>query len=573
MKRSMLFYICLGFAFSSKVVFAQWGAGISMGMQACPYGMYRGAGSYSVSDELYAAWKEKNDKNNDFRSAKKKLQSATQRRKNYENKLKSRLSGDIVQDVINHICNSSAKTATQSACNNVASGGTKDTPAVSRDSSSHNCTWVEYASDKGGVNDQICENENFVKGNSESHKYECKTGIKYFGDACSKEKDAEVKKGEAEQEYYEAKEKYEMLKDEVKNDRDDDEDTIEGVPCVDCVLAARKRRESSLVSQIGSLALGGAALGGSLYLLNQSMKADSRLGYPVQGYAAPIMNMGLPFLMAGAYGAMGGGGIGAGGFGCAPTIGNYGAYPMGNLGIMGGQLGMNPGMMGGAFGYPSMFRGAPAALGFPYAGMEGRMNPALMGNPLLGNPLALGNPMFGGGGGAPNVLPYMGGALGNGLGGNPFGGGLGTPGILPMMGGLGGLGGVGGFNPNSLAYQADMMNQALQMQAQQAQAQMASLNDYLRRAETVNSLQNEIVRMQQQIMQISSGGYYSGSYSGAPNVLPYMGSSNSATSSSPFSNNNYSLLPGGTSLLPGSSTTVPGSSTTTPSVLPYIRGR
>ncbi|USN47346.1 MAG: hypothetical protein H6626_14335 [Pseudobdellovibrionaceae bacterium] len=320
------------------------------------------------------------------------------------------------------------------------------------------------------------------------------------------------------------------------------------------------------------LNVGMAALGG--YLSYQGVKyvtdANTSLGWQTNPYLA--VGIGYPFLAAGLYGAFGGG-IGAGGFACggypagpyggmAGMYGNFGGgfgfppawgagYPggpfmpgMGPWGMAGpyGGMGMGyPGMGGMGFGmaggYPAaggmgfgMAGGYPAAGGMGF-GMAGGY-PAMVGYP------AAGGMGFGMAGGYPAMAYPAAGGMGFGMaGGYPAAGGMGfgMAGGYPAAGGMGfgmaggypamgypaaagGMGYVGGYpamgGAGSIQMQQQLMQQQMAAQQYYLQQQQRYFAEQQQRSVLVGRLQQELVKIQQQIQQISMGGGGYGGYSG-----------------------------------------------------------
>lgn len=84
-----------------------------------------------------------------------------------------------------------------------------------------------------------------------------------------------------------------------------------------------------------------------------------------------------------------------------------------------------------------------------------------------------------------------------------------------MMPGMGGMG--------QAQMQMAMMNSYMQAMQNYMQSQQAYLQDQQYRAQTISSLQDQMMRLQMQIYQISAGGSYSGYNLGGPTTLPYPG--------------------------------------------------
>ncbi|MFM6930355.1 MAG: hypothetical protein ACKOX6_17960 [Bdellovibrio sp.] len=163
----------------------------------------------------------------------------------------------------------------------------------------------------------------------------------------------------------------------------------EGGVCVDCIASGNgytyQKPQTDWANVIANVGTGLAAM----YVGYQSNKMVSEnnaaLGWPSQSY--PTWGYGLPYLAAGAYGALGGG-TGQGGFGCGGSssggmsVGGAFGYPasMTGMNTMGGGIyangmgpwGMNMGnMSGNAYGYPGTMGGMMSSYSGTYLGSSG----------------------------------------------------------------------------------------------------------------------------------------------------------------------------------------------------------
>lgn len=215
--------------------------------------------------------------------------------------------------------------------------------------------------------------------------------------------------------------------------------------CVDCMLGGNgyvfKQQKPSGMEIAANFVLGaGAILAGKSQ--NETIaKYNAKLGFPSSSY--PSVGYGFPYIMAGLYGALGGG-IGHGGFGCGSSMagGGYANGPGGMMGPfgLGGLYGPNG---GGAFGYPNGMYGpsmgggiympgmGPWGMAGPWGngGMMGYPGSIMMSGGLMMNG-GMGMPMMGGG-----MMGYPMGSMMN--GGIMMNGGMGMPMAgMPMSGGM-----------------------------------------------------------------------------------------------------------------------------------------
>ena len=550
MKRSFLFLMMLMFV-AHEHAFAQYmpqqqqqyGSGIWPGQQGCQMENGPAPGASDESDETDAIKKRlamQKKKKTELDRKLSRLKSDSVKAKRAVDK---RLNPDVSSQIFEHLdrpdlsansysCNAASAGSTQTNPNpgdgtQGASGSPAQIP-LSQETFCKDGTnlWARYALAGGQVRDSICDVRGWTRGGD---SFDCKSGIQDYV--------------EAKREMEEVREELNGVKGEIKALERELADTrariaelkeseeTEGGYCATCNMARRGGyRPSGWQVAAGLLtAAAGGALGyfGGKYAVDQNAK----LGWPTSPYW--VAGMAYPMVAAGIYGAVGGGVMG--GVGCGGTFGPGGGMYGGMPGAFGAAPGLYGGMggmpMGGMMGYPGMMAmgggiaiGMPAMGGYPgmmamgggiamagYPGMMAMGGYPYMGMPAMGGMMGYPGMMAMGGGiamGMPGMLPYpgmmaMGGAMAMG----------GYPGMMAMGGamamGMPAMGGMGMQN---------MMMQQYYMQMQQQMAyQQQAMSDYMQRMQTVGYLSNEMARLQQQIMMISTG--MGGSYS----VLPYPG--------------------------------------------------
>jgi hypothetical protein len=242
-------------------------------------------------------------------------------------------------------------------------------------------------------------------------------------------------------------------------------------------------------------------------------------GYPMAGFPmAGGAYAGYP-MAGGMVGAIGGLGAIAGGFPMAgfPIAGGaYAGYPM-----AGGMVGAIGGLGAIAGGFPmagGLYGGGLYAGGYPMAGgmvgAIGGLGAIAGGYPMAGFPMAggayAGYPMAGGMVGAIGGLGAI--AGGYPMAGYPIGGGMvgAIAGGYPISGGGGMVGAMSG-SMAGLQYQMQMMQMYQAQMNAWMQEQQRMQQDYSNRTMMVGRLQEELVRIQIQIQQISTGAYGGGS--------------------------------------------------------------
>ncbi len=550
MKRSFLFLMMLMFATHEHASAQymqqqqqQYGSGIWPGQQGCQQEQQGPApGASDESDETDAIKKRlamQKKKKTELDRKLSRLKSDAQKAKRAVDK---RLNSDVSSQIFEHLdrpdlsansysCNSASAGSTQTNPNpgdgtQGASGSPAQIP-LNQETFCKDGTnlWARYALAGGQVRDSICDVRAWTRGGD---SFDCKSGLQDYV--------------EAKREMEEVREELNGVKGEVKALERELADTrarlaelkeaeeTEGGYCATCNMARRGGyRPSGWQVAAGLLtAAAGGALGyfGGKYAVDQNAK----LGWPTSPYW--VAGMAYPMVAAGIYGAVGGGvlgGIGCGGtFG--PGAGMYGGMP-GAFGAAPGLYGGMGGMpMGGMMGYPGMMAmGGGIAVGMPAMGGYGGY-PMMGGYPgmmAMGGGIAFGMPAMGG------MMPYPGM-----MGGYPYmgmpamGGMMGYPGMMAMGGGIAvGMPAMGGMMPypgmmggamgmpamGGMGMQNMMMQQYYMQMQQQMAYQQQAMSDYMQRMQTVGYLSNEMARLQQQIMMISTG--MGGSYS----VLPYPG--------------------------------------------------
>ena len=275
--------------------------------------------------------------------------------------------------------------------------------------------------------------------------------------------------------------------------------------CYECMLsgngAVYKPYKSSALEIGGEVALGLGAMYMGSQLYKSTSANNASLGFPT----APVSTFGFgyPYFMGALYGAVGGGGMAGGSFGCGSSAsgGGFGAGPYGMMGPWGmqGMYGAN-GQMGGPFGYPASMYASPMGGGMFNAGM---------------GPWGMNGPW--------------------GLGGGGMGGGMG--GMMSPYGGMGGMGGMG------MGGNMQMQMQQMQMQMQQAQSymqyQQRQQQNYMASQQVMSNLYSQLNQLMSQIQQVQlgasmggsyTGGYYMGPYSTGTSTLPGVGTGTGTSS-------------------------------------------
>lgn len=569
MKRSFLFLMSLVFATHEHALAQymqqqpqaqqQYGSGIWPGQQGCQMESGPAPGASDESDETDAIKKrlamQKKKKTELDRKLSRLKSDATKAKRAVD----KRLNGDVASQVFQHLdqpdlgprsysCDAgSAGGAVTNPVPGEANPGGSGTPGSSVGTGGSSASaaqiplqqggpfcgpngrnfWAEYALAGGQVKDSICDVKAWVKISADS--FDCKSGLQDYVEA---KRDME----ETREELNGVKGEIKALERELADTRSRiaelrEAEETEGGYCATCTPARRGGpRTSGWQVAAGLLtAAAGGALGyfGGKYAVDQNAK----LGWPTSPYW--VAGMAYPMIASGIYGAVGGGMMG--GVGCGGTVGPGGMMAGGMPGAFGAAPGLYGGMggmpMGGMMGYPGMMAmGGGIAIGMPamggYGGYPGMMGgyPGMM---AMGGGIAIGMPAMGGYGGYPGMMGgypgmmAMGGAMAMGMPGTlPYPGMMGGyPGMMAMGGGIAmGMPAMGGMGMQN------MMQQQYYAQMQQQMAyQQQAMSDYMQRMQTVGYLSNEMSRLQQQIMMISSG--MGGSYS----VLPYPGYSGGYT--------------------------------------------
>ncbi|MBK9323256.1 MAG: hypothetical protein IPM97_10000 [Bdellovibrionaceae bacterium] len=410
---------------------------------------------------------------------------------------------------------------------------------------------------RGGVSGVVCENPYKSGEKSRYSSNECKKSLDVY-----REKTIESQKLSGQIQDSEnliARYKEDLpaaMKDAKERYKEDTESGI----CMDCMASGNGYITQRPGPDWAGVAANFLTAGTAMYMGYQNNKMvaeyNSDLGWPTQPY--PTWGFGLPFMLNGIYGALGGG-IGAGGFGCAAGpagMGGMGAGAYGNVGMQGpygypqGMFGgqMGGGMYNGGFGPtgmagpwglgggPGMGAGFSAGLGIGagmpgmggmYGGMPG-MGGMYGGMPGMGGMyggMGAGMPgmggMYGGmGAGMPGMggmyggMPGMGGmyggmpGMGGMYGGMPGMGGMygGMPGMGGMYGGMPGMGGMGSpYGMGGAQYQQAMMQMQMQQYNMYMQQQQQAMQNQMARQQTLMGLQNELSQLMYRIQQVQMG--------------------------------------------------------------------
>ena len=366
---------------------------------------------------------------------------------------------------------------------------------------------------RGGVSGAACENPYKSGAKSRYSPNECKKSLEVYRD---KTVESQKLAGQIEEsENLIARYKEDLpaaMKDAKERYKEDTESGI----CMDCMASGNGYITQRPGPDWAGVAANFLTAGTAMYMGYQNNKMvaeyNSDLGWPTQPY--PTWGYGLPFMMNGIYGALGGG-IGAGGFGCAGAGGmaGMGAGAYGNVGMQ-GPYGYPQGMFGGQMG-GGMYNG-----GIGPTGMAG--------------PWGLG--------GGPGIGAGFSAGLGMGMG-SPYG-----------MGGA--------------QYQQAMMQMQMQQYNMYMQQQQQAMQNQMARQQTLVGLQSELNQLMYRIQQVQMGygsvgtGYigagasvgvgagYGGSIGGGINIG---GGTGNPSVPIPAPNSNTGNTGGGATIIPASS--------------------
>jgi len=580
-------HILLGICFMLWASFsqAQFGTGMWGGMQTCPYEPVTGSGATSIEDDV-------NEQVDLIRNLQEELRDAKQDDKDFKKDLEYHkrkvksvgIKDDFFGVLDTHItsgatCSATATTAQPyepwqwnrickyyECANNASScscpNGAENCSERNTDRFSHNSTVnVDIACrDDGnkGVNSSTVDKNVYKAG-------DCKTSLKSYIETVNKQKqnqakierlDAEIKNARAEI----AKLKKDYSREIREQQREARRQMTEG-GCVDCAIGGtgtvfRPRKPSGweiFANSLTQIGLGALNVYGSYQTQKTVAEYNAQIGMPTNSY--PSIMAGLPNIMAGLYGGIGGA-VGAGGFGCMPGIGGYNNGANGMMGPFGNGSPYGPYGSPSVFGYPPGMYGTPVGggifmpgmgpwgqagpwglgggVGGPWGGMPGGM-PAMgyasTGFPATGYALggaiggAIGFPMnggmygggpWGGGGLYGGGFPASGGLYGGGgMFGGPIGGAIGGVMGWPTNGGMSGWpasGGLamGGFDSSAqMQWQLQQYQMQMQMQMQQYQMQMQYVKqqqeNYIARQRVVQGLQQELYSLMARLQQAQAG--------------------------------------------------------------------
>ncbi|WP_413557776.1 hypothetical protein [Bdellovibrio sp. HCB209] len=253
--------------------------------------------------------------------------------------------------------------------------------------------WQSYcdARQSGAVFGAVCDNSRFRAGGGRSNSATCKKAISSY-------RSNSQKSLKLQDEIDSLNRDIENAQEDLKEARNDRFGT-EGEVCLDCMAKNNsynyQNQQTDMTSLITNVALGAGAMYAG-YKTNQMVSENNaNLGYPTQ--TPSVLSYGYPYLAAGVYGALSGGGSGQGGFGCGGGSSMMGS--MGGMNSMAGMMGMGSmmgmGNMGSAFGYPSSMMGSMMGMSgglYTGMGMNSMMNPYSM-NSMYGNSM-YGNSMY-----------------------------------------------------------------------------------------------------------------------------------------------------------------------------------
>ena len=342
----------------------------------------------------------------------------------------------------------------------------------------------------GSVMESACTRPREARVDKIYNEQICKTNLRTYQDTLDKHAKAEALVATLEGEVEIAKDTIRALKGELRTamrerQREMRESQTEG-GCVECMIngsgGGQVVRKSSGMENLVNFGLGLTSMYFGSKDQREATEWHAKRG---RDYTpVPTLAYGYPFMMAGLYGAIGGG-VGQGAFGCASGVGGTGNGngPYGMMGPFGngGMYGNN----GGAFGYPNGMYGNGQMGGGMYLPGMGSWG---MNGPMGG----MGNGMMGGIGGGMMGYPMGGGGMGGGMMGMPMGTGM----DMSQM-------------------QMQMQQQAMQMQMQQyqqyMQMQQRYQENYMAKQRVVSGLTQELqslmMRLQQAQMGMSTGGY------------------------------------------------------------------
>ncbi|MCB0384888.1 MAG: hypothetical protein KDD43_05800, partial [Bdellovibrionales bacterium] len=230
MRRLVLILVMAAFVFSGNA-WAQWGAGVYGGMQACPYDYGGAEGSVDDDDGIQNIKRMKSQKQKSYDRKKKRQDDLRRRMKGYERAIRKTLLSQAASSVLEHLgdrergpnsyateCNPGNISATGTAGLSRADqmrtsrgigrniGGSATYPPasvfcvpvehdVNGDGKIGNCSpgqtegcdpveysnwWPDYAQDGGAVDPEVC-NSPFIKSSaSTEHKLDCKAAIQDY---------------------------------------------------------------------------------------------------------------------------------------------------------------------------------------------------------------------------------------------------------------------------------------------------------------------------------------------------------------------------------------------------------
>ena len=371
----------------------QWGMGYYGGMQACPYNYGGAEGSSSIQDDI-------SEKQEAIKEAKYQMKSKSSELKTLERRLKRNredveevVSTDYTEQIFKHIdedlrlCQyEGMEVQAQGDQGGVAVSTCGALPANETLTGFTTEQWKRIADPKksGSINGRVCtEFRTSEKGRRTPQ--DCQKALVEY----KKNSDRAAK---LRSEIDGLKSSVENLTDDIadlkkdyrEEQREARREALEGGYCENCAAQGSgysyRKPETNWGSVLANVGVGLAAT--YLGYRSQEMIADhnASIGFPSNPY--PAWGFGLPFLLNGATEALGGGGgygaigggIGAGGFGCAGN--NGGAYGM--MGPYGGANGNgmwgNPYAMGGFNPYGGgMYAGGmgPWGMNGPMGGMMG----------------------------------------------------------------------------------------------------------------------------------------------------------------------------------------------------------
>lgn len=465
MFKKIIFSLTLILPLISAAQVNMWGTGMYGGMQGCSTNVRAGTGATSMDDttkEIMTEIQEAQQQLKTKKSEKKKVDRSVQKtRANIEKTISTDYSEFIFEHIENsRRCEEYRGLAAPEGFTAQGDEG-EETIANANMIPVHGFTASEWSQHcdrgkSGSVSGSVCSSPKFQEQGGRNDTAGCRKSLSEYRKQHSQAEKLQREIEGLENQIANLKEDLKDAKQEAREEAREGGSfaQTEGDVCIECIQngsgGASQRNQTDWANVIANVGTGlfASYVG---YKQNQMVaEYNSNAGWPTQSY--PALGYGYPYLVAGLYGAMGGG-TGQGAFGCGS-----GMYGTGN---MNGPMGMT-----GAFGMGGLYGSMGGAFGYP-AGM-------------------MGNTMGGG--------MYMGGMMGSYAG--------------SMMGAYTGsmMGGMMGYDSSSLALQQQMMQMQMQQYQTALQYQQQYQQQMMQKYQTVSSLQQEMYSLMARIQQIQYGG-------------------------------------------------------------------